>query len=261
MNNLYNYFEKVFNENKLVQSYLIGNTKYDLIKEDLIKIINNFFFKNNINVEDNPDLYILKNDENNISKDDIKDLIKNVNTTSQFNNIKVYIIDECEILNDYITNALLKTLEEPSPNVYAFLITKNINSVKSTISSRCQKLFISSEVLKEELDDEIIKLAEEFINIIENEELKTIGRHPEIYSKISDKEIFKKILIYIQNKYVDNLNSIVNNKLSIDDEIEKISKRILIINNNINLLNNNLNKNLSIDRFIIEIWRCSNENS
>ena len=122
-------------------------------------------------------------------------------------------------------------------------------------------MFISSEVLKEELDDEIIKLAEEFINIIENEELKTIGRHPEIYSKISDKEIFKKILIYIQNKYVDNLNSIVNNKLSIDDEIEKISKRILIINNNINLLNNNLNKNLSIDRFIIEIWRCSNENS
>ena len=32
------YFKKLKSENKLVQSYLIGNTKYDLIREELDKI-------------------------------------------------------------------------------------------------------------------------------------------------------------------------------------------------------------------------------
>ena len=32
---------------------------------------------------------------------------------------------------------------------------------------------------------------------------------------------------------------------------------IIMIDNTINLMQNYLNKNLSIDRFIIEMWRCN----
>ena len=81
----------------------------------------------------------------NITKDIIKDLLNKLSTTSQFNNNKVYIIDGVEKLNDFADNALLKTLEEPQANIYAFLITNNINSVKPTISSRCQKLYLNSD--------------------------------------------------------------------------------------------------------------------
>ena len=261
MNNLYDYFEKIFNDDKLVQSYLIGNTKFDDIKEELFKIFNSFFFKSNKNLEENPDLYILKADDGIVSKDDIKELLKNINTTSQFNNVKIYVIDECEKLNDYSYNAILKTLEEPAPNVYAFLITKNIDSVKPTIASRCQKIFISSEVKENDFSEEIVSLSEELIRLIEEENIKTIGKHPEIYNKIVDRDCFKNVLLYIQNKYIEGLNNTVNNNSIIDLDVELLAKKILVINNNINLSGYYLNKNLFIDRFIIEMWRCNNENS
>ncbi len=260
MNNLYNYFENVFNEKKLVQSYLIGNTKFDDIKDELYNVFSSFFFKNDSDLDNNPDLYVLKSDNGIISKDDIKNLLKNINTTSQFNNIKIYVIDECENLNDFAFNAILKTLEEPSPNIYAFLITKNIDSVKPTIVSRCQKIFISSEVKNMVFNNEITELGDEIITLIENENIKTISRHPEIYNKIVDRDLFKNILLYMQNKYMDKLKS----EIDCDDNssnVELLSKKILVINKNINLMSNYLNKNLSIDRFIIEIWRCTNENS
>lgn len=260
MNNLYSFFENAFNDNKLVQSYLIGNTKFDDIKEELYKVLSSFFFKNSTNLDENPDLYIYKNDEENISKDDIVELIKNVNTTSQFNNMKVYIIDECEKLNEYSYNSLLKTLEEPNMNVYAFLITRNIDLVKPTISSRCQKIFISSEVKENSTNEEINIITNNLIKIIEDDQLKTISSHPELYVKISDRELFQNVLICMQQKYMDKLNEIIDDNYN-SDLVENISKKVLIINNNINLLNNNLNKNLSIDRFVIEMWRCNNENS
>ena len=260
MNNLYNFFKNANIENKIVQSYLIGNTKYDDIKEELYKVFSEFFFKNNSNLEENPDLYILKRDESIVSKDDIKDLIKEVNTTSQFNNIKVYVIDECEKLNDYSYNAILKTLEEPVPNVYAFLITRNIDSVRPTIASRCQKIFISSEVVDNYFDEEVNIICEEFIKLVEEEKIQTISKHPEIYNKITSREMFRNILLLIQKKYMDELNNIIYNDYDSND-VELLSRKILVINNNINLLENNLNKNLSIDRFIIEMWRCNNENS
>ena len=41
-----------------------------------------------------------------------------------------------------------------------------------------------------------------------------------------------------------------------NNDIVKISKKLLVINESINRLNNYLNKNISIDRFIIDMWRC-----
>ena len=66
-------------------------------------------------------------------------------------------------------------------------------------------------------------------------------------------------------RYNDKLLSLVNNEKTTEDlintnDIVILSKKILVINNNIIELDNNLNKNLSIDRFIIEMWRCNNEN-
>lgn len=57
---------------------------------------------------------------------------------SQKNQNRVIIIDDAELLNPQAANALLKTLEEPSDNVFFILITSELNSLMATIRSRAQ---------------------------------------------------------------------------------------------------------------------------
>jgi len=52
---------------------------------------------------------------------------------------KVYIIDEVHMLTKEAFNALLKTLEEPPPNVLFIFATTEIHKVPATIQSRCQR--------------------------------------------------------------------------------------------------------------------------
>ena len=266
MSNLSDYFNKIDSVNKLSHSFLIGNVLFNDIKDDLLNCLNKYIFKCETDYDNNPDLYVFTNDESNISKDDIKDLISEISTTSQFNNNKVYIIDEVEKLNVASLNTILKTLEEPEDNVYAFLITKNMNSVLPTIVSRCQKIFISSGKTNEEFDSSIIEIGDLLIKYIEEDGFLSIAKHRDIYNKIEDRNILKEVLKYILSVYFDTLNSFIDNKnednfIINNNTIEEISKKILVINDNIFKLEYYLNKNLSIDRLFIEMWRCKNENS
>ena len=260
MNNLYEYFNKTINKDKLAHSFLIGNVRFDDVKNDLYRIFNEFIFNNNIDIESNPDIYIITppEDKETISKDSILDLINEISTTSQFNNKKVYVIDECEKLNDYSYNALLKTLEEPTDNTYAFLLTSNIDSIKETIISRCQKIFISSEVEEKEFDEETIEISNRLINYLEKDNINIIVKHPEIYNKIESREKLVNILNYLLKYYFNKINESIENN---NKDLKILSEKVLVINDSINELKNYLNKNLSIDRFIIKMWRCTYENS
>lgn len=51
---------------------------------------------------------------------------------------KVFIIDEAELMAKEGQNAVLKTLEEPPPNTYLFLISSSPERLLPTIRSRCQ---------------------------------------------------------------------------------------------------------------------------
>ena len=51
---------------------------------------------------------------------------------------KVFIIDEAELLDANSQNAMLKTLEEPPPQTYIFLITSQPDRLLATIRSRSQ---------------------------------------------------------------------------------------------------------------------------
>ncbi len=52
---------------------------------------------------------------------------------------KVYIIDEVHMLSKEAFNALLKTLEEPPPNVTFIFATTEVRKVPVTVLSRCQR--------------------------------------------------------------------------------------------------------------------------
>ena len=56
------------------------------------------------------------------------------------NHGKVFIVDEAELLNDAGQNALLKTLEEPTPGTYLVLVTASEHRLLATIRSRCQRV-------------------------------------------------------------------------------------------------------------------------
>ena len=53
---------------------------------------------------------------------------------------RFFIVDDADKMNEESSNALLKTLEEPSPTTYIFLITARPDALLPTILSRCQML-------------------------------------------------------------------------------------------------------------------------
>jgi len=75
----------------------------------------------------------------NTGVDDIRSLREKVNYAPNQARYKVYIIDEVHMLSNSASNALLKTLEEPPPQVIFILATTEIHKVLPTIMSRCQR--------------------------------------------------------------------------------------------------------------------------
>lgn len=70
---------------------------------------------------------------------EIRDLRETVKFAPQGGKYKVYIIDEVHMLTAEAFNALLKTLEEPPPQVVFILATTEPQKVPATIQSRCQR--------------------------------------------------------------------------------------------------------------------------
>ena len=109
----------------------------------------------------------------NTGVDDIRSLREKVNYAPNQARYKVYIIDEVHMLSNSASNALLKTLEEPPPQVIFILATTEIHKMLPTIMSRCQRFDfrrISREAviskLKKICKKEGIKLEKEGLNLI-----------------------------------------------------------------------------------------------
>jgi DNA polymerase-3 subunit gamma/tau len=71
--------------------------------------------------------------------DDIRELTESVRYRPVSARFKIYIIDEVHMLSKNAFNALLKTLEEPPPDVKFIFATTEINKVPVTVLSRCQR--------------------------------------------------------------------------------------------------------------------------
>ena len=121
---------------------------------------------------ENPDIIEIDAASNN-SVDDIRDIIENSRLAPAVSKYKIYIIDEFHMLSTSAFNALLLTLEEPSPNVVFILATTDIQSVPITVLSRCQRFDfkpISNEVIVDRLKyvckEEKIKITDDALDEI-----------------------------------------------------------------------------------------------
>jgi DNA polymerase-3 subunit delta' len=89
-------------------------------------------------LENHPDFQILDLNEEEIKVESLLDFIRALAFKPFMGAKKVAIINNAENLNPQSGNALLKTLEEPSPSTIIILIASSLN-VLPTIVSRCQK--------------------------------------------------------------------------------------------------------------------------
>jgi DNA polymerase-3 subunit gamma/tau len=88
---------------------------------------------------------------------------------------KVLIIDEAHMLSKASFNALLKTLEEPPPNVVFILATTELHKVLSTITSRCQ-VFEFRRVAATELTAHLRRICEASEIAISDSSLERLAR-------------------------------------------------------------------------------------
>ena len=90
-----------------------------------------------------PDFIVYNGETESIKKTQISDLESNFERKAfEQKGIKIYILHLIENMTVQAINALLKFLEEPGQQIYAFLTTNNESAILPTIISRCQVLHL-----------------------------------------------------------------------------------------------------------------------
>lgn len=123
---------------------------------------------------------------------------------------RIYMLENIENATTEAMNSLLKTLEEPSPGVYAILTCENINRVLPTIQSRCQVIQLlpdSSNVLKQQLYEKGVYKEDADIMV------QLFHSYQEC-EKYIDSEVFRdlkeEVLHFIEDIYLHRDNLLIN---------------------------------------------------
>ncbi len=106
------------------------------------------------------DIIVIDGSENKIKKNEVTKIIENFDKTSlEDKGIMIYVIHLVEMMTPVAINSLLKFLEEPGRNIYAFLTTENESKVLPTIISRTQIMRFKSipreEIIKDATEENV----------------------------------------------------------------------------------------------------------
>lgn len=145
-NQIINFFDKVIDNASLSHAYCFVGLEHlgkrrvaeyvasKILETSLEKLSSNFDF---VLLEQEIDEKTEKT-KRDITVKQIRELRSQLSKRSYSGGYKVAIIDDAEKMNSEASNALLKTLEEPTEKTVIFLITKDENQLPATILSRCQ---------------------------------------------------------------------------------------------------------------------------
>lgn len=231
---------------------ILCKCSYDELKNSDNKIIS-LIDSNNY-----PDLFVIRPDGSSIKKGQLIDLQKEYSNKSLLDNKRIYIIEECEKMNQSSANTILKFLEEPEDDVVAILIADNRYHVIDTIISRCQIISLKENFVCSDYSDEFIDLFE------------CILKPKDFYIKYNNfiKNIIpeKSILIEYLNTISDIFISYLNYKHGVIDSFSEDLKIILdkyddnyliniisVIEDEIQKLNFNVNYKLWLDAFFAKL--------
>lgn len=102
-------------------------------------------------------------------------IIDGLNINPARDRYKVFIIDEVHQLSKPAFNALLKSIEEPPPNVVFIMATTELHKVPVTITSRCQE-FQFRTIANSKIFDRLKLIAEKDKIDVTDEALREIAR-------------------------------------------------------------------------------------
>ncbi len=135
--------------------------------------------------------------------DEIRELRENVKYAAAKDRFKIFIIDEVHMLTTEAFNALLKTLEEPPPQVVFILATTELHKVPSTILSRCQH-FNFRAIRYQEILDQLTRIAEREQIQVSPESLHAIARASEGSMRDAQSQL-EQIVSFCGNEIRDEL--------------------------------------------------------
>ncbi len=227
--NVSDFFLQAIKNNSLSHAYLMhgrqGLAKFDFTKElakiILSKPINELKNTSELKVYENedsrlvdgschPNLIILEKEDkkNNISVEQIRQLFDFLKKTSYSDDkYKIVIVNSVDDLTVNASNALLKSLEEPSPFTLFFLICHNISKLLPTISSRCIKQSFNN--LSSEQISDLIKSTDLDLSYIKD--IEKISHFSEgslfLLQKCADNKDFYNLIDFITNT-LDNIKTV-----------------------------------------------------
>lgn len=242
------------------------------------------------------ELRIIKPDGLNIKKEQLLDLQDSFSLYGVESSKRVYIIYDCDKMTLQASNSLLKFLEEPASNIYAILVTNNINKMISTVISRCQIIKLKKDKINL-FDKAILNFASMYGNN-NIEEFISDEKNLDIINKIIDfikyyEENGLDILIYSKNMWHSNFKDRATNVMAINlvinfyydvfkikcgndslffkdyldivemvssrNSIESIINKLNVSINALEMIKSNINIMLVIDNMIIEFGGDSYE--
>ena len=123
--------------------------------------------------ENYPDFIVIDGEKNSIKKKEVGE-IENQFEKKAFESkgIMIYILHLVENMTEEAINSILKFLEEPENEIYAFLTTNNENNILPTIISRCQlmrlKLVDRKQVINEAIENGVSQDKAELLSYFYN---------------------------------------------------------------------------------------------
>tara|TARA_Y100001936_G_C16088933_1_gene684303 strand:- start:1108 stop:2163 length:1056 start_codon:yes stop_codon:yes gene_type:complete len=147
-----------------------------------------------------------------ISVEKIRALSDVINMSSHRNGYKIILIRPVESMNIAAANALLKNLEEPTPQTLFILVTNNSYKVLSTIRSRCKQINMpvpSFDLAKIWLQDKGVKDINKTLALVGNSPLSALEYSTGKY--------------YIgHTNFINNISALKGfNPISLADELQK----------------------------------------
>lgn len=151
---IYKTFVNALETKKLSHAYLLSGSIGMPLKEVAIYLAKSILCDNGnplacdicmtcarIDERNYPDLMIFDGEASKIKKGDIERITSSFDKTAlEEKGIMIYILHLVETMTPIAVNSLLKFLEEPGKNIYAFLTTENEAKILPTIVSRTQVL-------------------------------------------------------------------------------------------------------------------------
>ena len=199
-----------------INSLLSKDEKYEYLLNEY-KINDNNYSYNQIINETHFNFFRISSSTPNaqIKIEQSRNLIKFLNKTTYKQNFKIVLIEDIENFNVNASNAILKSLEEPSANTFFFLIHNNSCKILETILSRCMifKIHFSESEKKEIFDNIISNHYPDLLNTESNHNLYFNSPgcllHQSLLIKNSNFENRKSILSLI-NLFLDKFSETKN---------------------------------------------------